>query len=52
LYDYEKTEEEEMSLKSGEIIYVTKKDNDGWFYGYTDNNIGRFPQAFTDQYDD
>ncbi|KAI8373277.1 hypothetical protein BD560DRAFT_328204 [Blakeslea trispora] len=46
LYDFDATVAEELDLKEGDIIYVTKKDNSGWWEGVIDGKTGIFPSNY------
>jgi len=45
LYEYKATQQDELSLKKGELYLVTEQCNDGWFKGQSLKNggIGVFP---------
>ena len=43
IYDYEKLREDELELHEGDVIYVIKKNEDGWFEGIKDGVQGLFP---------
>lgn len=38
----------ELELKCGDIVYVTKKNDNGWYYGTLESNgkVGLFPRSF------
>ena len=48
LYDYVKDKDDELSFKMGTIIYVVKKNDDGWFEGTVDGMTGLFPGNYVD----
>ncbi|KAG8772327.1 Vinexin [Serendipita sp. 405] len=35
-----------MDLQAGEIVTVTRKWSDTWYYGYTNERVGRFPAKY------
>lgn len=43
LYDYTKVKPDELNLCENAIIYVTKKNEDGWYEGVLDGEEGLFP---------
>lgn len=43
LYDYTKEKPDELNLRENAIIYVTKKNEDGWYEGILDGEEGLFP---------
>lgn len=43
LYDYESRNTDELRLYQGAIVYVLKKNEDGWFEGVMDGITGLFP---------
>lgn len=43
LYDYTKVKPDELNLRENAIIYVTKKNEDGWYEGVLDGEEGLFP---------
>ncbi|XP_028417029.1 abl interactor 1-like isoform X2 [Dendronephthya gigantea] len=48
IYDYEATRDDELSFKEGEIIYVLKKNSDGWYEGVLDGMTGLFPGNYVE----
>ena len=42
-YDYEKMRDDELELREGDILYVIKKNDDGWFEGVKGGMQGLFP---------
>ncbi|XP_003391968.2 PREDICTED: abl interactor 2-like, partial [Amphimedon queenslandica] len=48
LYDYVKDKEDELTFSAGSIIYVVKKNDDGWYEGVLDGNTGLFPGNYVD----
>ena len=43
LYDYTKDKDDELTFTAGCVIYVVKKNDDGWFEGVCDGETGLFP---------
>ena len=48
IYDYDATRDDELSFKEGEIIYVLKKNNDGWYEGVMNGMTGLFPGNYVE----
>ena len=48
LYDYTKDKEDELSFSAGAVIYVLKKNDDGWYEGVTNGFTGLFPGNYVD----
>ena len=48
LYDYTKDKEDELSFVAGTVIYVVKKNDDGWFEGVTNGITGLFPGNYVE----
>ncbi len=48
LYDYTKDKEDELSFSSGAVIYVVKKNDDGWYEGTCDGATGLFPGNYVE----
>ena len=48
LYDYTKDKEDELSFVAGTVIYVVKKNDDGWFEGVTSGITGLFPGNYVE----
>ncbi|CAH1268092.1 SH3D19 [Branchiostoma lanceolatum] len=46
LYDFEAVQEEELSLKEGEEVYLKEVFDDNWLVGEVKGRVGRFPVAF------
>ena len=43
MYDYQPHQADEIELKAGEIVFVTKKNEDGWYEGVSVAGEGLFP---------
>ncbi|XP_057642981.1 abl interactor 1 isoform X11 [Chionomys nivalis] len=48
IYDYTKDKDDELSFKEGAIIYVIKKNDDGWFEGVCNRVTGLFPGNYVE----
>ncbi|XP_075774223.1 tripartite motif-containing protein 10-like isoform X2 [Pelodiscus sinensis] len=48
LYDYTKDMDDELSFKKGAIIYVTKKNDNGWYEGVCNQETGLFPGNYVE----
>ena len=48
IYDYTKDKEDELSFQEGAIIYVIKKNDDGWYEGVMNGVTGRFPGNYVE----
>jgi len=48
--DYQAAEDDELTLKTGDIITVISEESDGWLKGENKGNIGIFPSNFTEEY--
>jgi len=49
LYDYDATEENEISFKEGDTLYLVEKDDSGWWKGKTEKGKeGVFPSNFVE----
>lgn len=43
LYNYDATEADELSFKIGDVIFITRKDDPGWWTGTCNGKTGLFP---------
>lgn len=43
-----KDKEDELTFSAGSIIYVVKKNDDGWFEGVLDGSAGLFPGNYVE----
>ena len=43
IYDYCQDKDDELSFMEGAIIYIIKKNDDGWFEGICNGTTGLFP---------
>ncbi|XP_043920485.1 LOW QUALITY PROTEIN: abl interactor 1 [Protopterus annectens] len=48
IYDYTKDKEDELSFMEGAIIYVIKKNDDGWYEGVSNGVTGLFPGNYVE----
>uniref|UniRef100_A0A8C4HVB0 Abl-interactor 1a n=1 Tax=Dicentrarchus labrax TaxID=13489 RepID=A0A8C4HVB0_DICLA len=48
IYDYSKDKDDELSFMEGSIIYVIKKNDDGWFEGVSGGVTGLFPGNYVE----
>ncbi|XP_016365914.1 abl interactor 2-like isoform X6 [Sinocyclocheilus rhinocerous] len=48
IYDYACDKEDELSFQEGAIIYVIKKNDDGWFEGVMSGTTGLFPGNYVE----
>ncbi|XP_062312780.1 abl interactor 2a isoform X9 [Osmerus eperlanus] len=48
IYDYARDKEDELSFQEGAIIYVIKKNDDGWYEGTMNNTTGLFPGNYVE----
>ncbi|XP_020505282.1 abl interactor 1 isoform X3 [Labrus bergylta] len=48
IYDYSKDKEDELSFMEGAIIYIIKKNDDGWYEGVSNGVTGLFPGNYVE----
>ncbi|KAJ3584170.1 hypothetical protein NHX12_014666, partial [Muraenolepis orangiensis] len=48
IYDYACDKEDELSFQEGAIIYVIKKNDDGWYEGVMCGTTGLFPGNYVE----
>uniref|UniRef100_UPI003AAF7234 abl interactor 1a isoform X41 n=1 Tax=Centroberyx gerrardi TaxID=166262 RepID=UPI003AAF7234 len=48
IYDYAKDKDDELSFMEGAIIYIIKKNDDGWFEGVSSGVTGLFPGNYVE----
>ncbi|XP_041100025.1 abl interactor 1 isoform X13 [Polyodon spathula] len=48
IYDYSKDKEDELSFNEGAIIYIIKKNDDGWYEGNCNGVTGLFPGNYVE----
>ena len=49
VYDYVKDKDDELTFSAGVSIYVTKKNDDGWYEGVCDGVTGLFPGNYVEK---
>ncbi|XP_022535989.1 abl interactor 2a isoform X10 [Astyanax mexicanus] len=48
IYDYTQDKEDELTFQEGAIIYVIKKNDDGWYEGVMSGTTGLFPGNYVE----
>ena len=48
IYDYSAENEDELNLKEDQVVYVTKKNDDGWYEGVLEGVTGLFPGNYAE----
>ncbi|CAL8313350.1 unnamed protein product [Merluccius merluccius] len=48
IYDYSKDKDDELSFMEGAIIYIIKKNDDGWYEGVSGGVTGLFPGNYVE----
>ncbi|XP_066541940.1 abl interactor 2a isoform X3 [Hoplias malabaricus] len=48
IYDYTQDKEDELTFQEGAIIYVIKKNDDGWYEGVMQGTTGLFPGNYVE----
>ncbi|KAJ8405349.1 hypothetical protein AAFF_G00318220 [Aldrovandia affinis] len=48
IYDYARDKEDELSFQEGAIIYVIRKNDDGWYEGVMSGTTGLFPGNYVE----
>ncbi|XP_038076397.1 abl interactor 2-like [Patiria miniata] len=48
IYDYQQTRDDELTFQEDDIIYVLKKNPDGWFEGILNGLTGLFPGNYVE----
>ncbi|XP_031418872.1 abl interactor 1b isoform X3 [Clupea harengus] len=48
IYDYARDKDDELSFMEGAIIYIIKKNDDGWFEGVINGVTGLFPGNYVE----
>lgn len=48
IYDYIKDKDDELSFAEGSVVYVIKKNDDGWWEGVMDGVTGLFPGNYVE----
>lgn len=52
LYDYEASNQEEISFNEGDLIRIIERSEDGWWTGEKDGITGHFPSMLVAEMDD
>jgi abl interactor 2 len=50
VYDYVQEKEDELSFQENSLIYVLKKNEDGWWEGVFNGRTGLFPGNYVEPY--
>lgn len=48
IYDYSAENSDELSLKEDEVVYIVKKNDDGWYEGVSNGKTGLFPGNYVE----
>ena len=48
IYDYYADKDDELSFQESSVIYVLKKNDDGWWEGVMDGITGLFPGNYVE----
>lgn len=48
IYDYNADKEDELTFQEGQVIYVLKKNDDGWWEGVMEGITGLFPGNYVE----
>lgn len=48
IYDYSAANSDELSLKEDQVVYVVKKNDDGWYEGVLNGVNGLFPGNYAE----
>ena len=48
MYDYTKDKEDELTFSAKSVIYVVKKNDDGWYEGVCNGETGLFPGNYVE----
>ena len=48
IYDYQADKDDELTFIENQIIYVIKKNDDGWFEGVMEGVRGLFPGNYVE----
>ncbi|XP_014663064.1 PREDICTED: abl interactor 1-like isoform X2 [Priapulus caudatus] len=48
IYDYIADKDDELSFSENAVIYVIKKNDDGWYEGICDGSVGLFPGNYVE----
>ena len=48
IYDYERDKEDELTFQENAVIFVIKKNDDGWWEGVMNGVTGLFPGNYVE----
>ena len=48
IYDYQQDKDDELSFNEGQVIYVIRKNDDGWWEGCMEGMTGLFPGNYVE----
>jgi len=48
IYSYQQDKDDELTFDEGAVIYVVKKNDDGWWEGVMDGHTGLFPGNYVE----
>ena len=48
IYDYTASNPDELNLREDQIVYVVKKNDDGWYEGVVGGVTGLFPGNYAE----
>ena len=48
IYDYSADKDDELSFSENSVIYVIRKNDDGWYEGVMDGITGLFPGNYVE----
>ena len=48
IYNYQQDKEDELTFDEGAVIYVVKKNDDGWWEGVMNGQTGLFPGNYVE----
>lgn len=48
IYDYSADNPDELNLREDQVVYVIKKNDDGWYEGVLDGVTGLFPGNYAE----
>jgi len=48
IYSYQQDKDDELTFDEGAVIYVIKKNDDGWWEGVMDGHTGLFPGNYVE----
>ncbi|XP_078661237.1 uncharacterized protein LOC144905442 isoform X2 [Branchiostoma floridae x Branchiostoma belcheri] len=51
IYSYTPQDEDELTLKVGDVIEVIRGENGGWWFGYLNGQLGLFPSNYVEVID-